>query len=780
VRNDACILLASLLTFSAAARATPGSWFAPSPCPGDAAEQARQSAQPGATQLLSVHYQPDRPPHDVVVKLGVDGLWRVPVDEWQQWTPVTPQVETDTDGERVVALKSGPALALRIDGCTSEMWVDADPGRHHDFDMHRKSPHPVARAGYGGFLNLDLSYGGLNGSHVADAVFDLGVFAPGGAGRSDFFVGSDAIRRLDSFWIHDEPDSAVRLRLGDSITHAADWETAVRFGGLQWGTDFSLQPSRITFPVPTISGSAALASTAQLYVNGVQLAQQPLQPGQFRFDSVPTLTGAGDLSVVIRDSLGRLQTVTQSFYTSPRVLAAGLDADTGEAGFLRVNYASVDDHYTDPFVATTLQHGYGGGFSGLLRASASAHRQLAGLEGDTILSPWGLLTVSGAVSHTESGTGGIGTLAFERQANDLSVTLSRRAATRDYGDLGRDPGTLHFSDTARVALNMHGAGTGSVVYDSEQPWSNTAQGAGIRLVGLSWNVQPARSLTAYVSVLRTLSTLSTPSDLSVLLGFAMTLGRGTSSSVQWTHDGQSGGGANVSIQHSPPQQLGWSYSASGSTQDEGLRLAQAVVTTERGTFGAGWAGIGGAGSPSLVAQTGVAFLDGGAFWTRPVQNSFAVVDTGSAAGVSVYRENQFVGTTDANGRLLVPDLLPFSVNRLSIDDSALPVATGLTSSGEVVSPPANAGVPVRFKVDERPATRIELHQTDGAVVPAGASLWLDGRVLPLPVGYDGLVYAAIADGKHVLEARWDGGACRVRLEILNQQVKMEFCARMAP
>jgi len=65
-------------------------------------------------------------------------------------------------------------------------------------------------------------------------------------------------------------------------------------------------------------------------------------------------------------------------------------------------------------------------------------------------------------------------------------------------------------------------------------------------------------------------------------------------------------------------------------------------------------------------------------------------------------------------------------------------------------------------------------------VPAGASLWLDGRALPLPVGYDGLVYATIADGRHVLEARWDGGACRVRLEILNQQVHMDFCASLTP
>ena len=216
-----------------------------------------------------------------------------------------------------------------------------------------------------------------------------------------------------------------------------------------------------------------------------------------------------------------------------------------------------------------------------------------------------------------------------------------------------------------------------------------------------------------------------------------------------------------------------------NTQSDGLRQAQAILTTERGSFGGGWAGLGSSGAPSITAQTGVAVLDGHAFWTRPVQNSFAVVDAGNAAGIDVFRENQLIGTTDSHGRLLVPDLLPFSVNRLSIDDSALPVATGLSTAGEQISPPANAGVAVHFKVDDRPATRLELFQSAGDVVPAGATLWLDGHELPLPVGYDGLVYADIPDGNHVLEARWAEGACRLRLEVAGSQVTTQFCAKEA-
>ena len=718
MRNEAYALLFILLTFAAAARAAPGSWFSPSPC----TDTSPTALAAGSRLLLLVHYQPDLPPHEVVLVWGVDQQWRVAVEEWSQWTPVAPQLATGSDGSRLAVLRVGETLALRLDACVSELWVDANPRRHQETDLSRPPPHPVSRAGYGGFLNLDFAYGGLAGRNAVDSIVDIGAFAPAGAGRSDFFVGSDIVRRLDTYWIHDDPTNANRLRLGDSITQAAQWESPVRFGGLQWGTDFSLQPERITFPLPNVSGSAALPSTAQLFVNGVQQSQQPLQPGQFRFDSVPTVTGAGDLSVVIRDNLGREQTVTQPFYTSQRLLAAGLDADTVEAGLLRENYSAPDDHYSQPFAATTLQHGFTATFSGLFRGAVSARRQLAGVEGDYIVSPLGVFTLSGAAASTEAGRGAIGTLAFERQANDLSVVLSRRAATRDYGDLGRYPGTLHFSDAARLSWNAHRAGIASVLYISEQPWTSSVEAAGVRLAGLSWNMQPVRSVSGYASLLHT---ISGGGGNSVVVGFSMVLGKGTSGSVQWTREQQSG--ADLSIQHAPPGQLGWSYAASASSTDDGLRQAQAVLTTERGSFGGGWAGFGSTGSPSIVAQTGIAFLDGHAYWTRPVQNSFAVVDADGTAGVSVYRENQLVGTTDSRGRLLVPDLLPFSVNRLSIDADALPMAAELTATDEQIAPPANAGVPVHFTVDNRRAIRLEMFQSSGVAVPAGANLWVDGR-----------------------------------------------------
>ena len=75
---------------------------------------------------------------------------------------------------------------------------------------------------------------------------------------------------------------------------------------------------------------------------------------------------------------------------------------------------------------------------------------------------------------------------------------------------------------------------------------------------------------------------------------------------------------------------------------------------------------------------------------------------------------------------------------------------------------------------------MKLLQAAGVVVPVGATLWLDGHELSLPVGYDGLVYADIPDGKHVLDARWTDGACRERLEVVKSQAKPEFCSVVPP
>lgn len=765
MRNERWLFLVLLLISASSFGQEAGAWFPASPC---SAEAPAVIAPLGGRAVLSVHFQPDQPPREVMLWRGLDGVWRVPLAEWQRWTRrAPPRVETGRDGSRRVPLEPGPELGLRLDVCTSELWVDPEPHRKQSIELtHPYAPPPLSRAGYGGFLNLDAEYGGYGGSADYSSLFDLGAFVPGGSGRSGWLIGRHGTRRLDSAWLVDEPGAAQRLRLGDAITHGADWESAVRFGGVQWGTDFSLQPDRVTFPLPTLSGAAALPSTAQLYLNGQRLAQQSLQPGQFQFVGVPVITGAGELSLTVRDSLGRLQTVTQPFYASPRLLAPGLDAYSLEAGFLRENYASAGDRYTQPLAGAVFQHGFSGNLTGLARAAAAPQRQLLGTEADVLLGTFGVVTLATGAARTEAGWGGMALLAFERIAEPFSFALRRQFASRNYGDLGRGPGLLHFSDTLRLSYDTGRAGSGSLLYISEQPWGSD----GARLLGLAYDVQAWPGIQAYASWLHPLNRLGGD---SLVLGLAFALGPGNTASAQWTEDDR-GAGPRASFQHAPPGPLGWSWSAATDQRPGGTRQAQVQWATERGTLSGGWVGYAGHGAAAAGVQTGLALLDGQTYWTRPVQNSFAVVDAG-APGVPVFRENQPVGATGADGRLLVPDLIAYSPNRLSIDDRTLPIRDRVDETTVSVVPPAGAGVPLRFAVETIPELELHLLDARGRPVPAGARLALDGQPLPLPVGYDGLVYAHIGEGWHRLDARWADGACTARLRVAGATTTLGRC-----
>ena len=105
----------------------------------------------------------------------------------------------------------------------------------------------------GGFFNYDFRYLYAEDQGSVDGLFELGVFNGFGVGASSFLgreldAGADFVR-LESTWTYDWPERMRSARLGDSINRPGAWGRAVRFGGMQWGTNFATQPGFISFPV---------------------------------------------------------------------------------------------------------------------------------------------------------------------------------------------------------------------------------------------------------------------------------------------------------------------------------------------------------------------------------------------------------------------------------------------------------------------------------------------------------------------------------------------------
>jgi outer membrane usher protein len=145
------------------------------------------------------------------------------------------------------------------------------------------------------------------------------------------------------------------------------------------------------------------------------------------------------------------------------------------------------------------------------------------------------------------------------------------------------------------------------------------------------------------------------------------------------------------------------YQLSGSTGQ--MRHATANVHGQApfGRMSATYTNFEGEAHTILEASGSVVFIGGRPYLSRPVTQSFALLEVPGAADVRGYLNNREVGRTGADGRLFVPELLPYQANKLRVEQSDLPLDYTLTEEEIVVAPPNRGGSVVAF-----PAHRIRL------------------------------------------------------------------------
>ena len=165
------------------------------------------------------------------------------------------------------------------------------------------------------------------------------------------------------------------LRVGDSISSPGGWGRAVRFGGVQYGTNFSTQPMLVTTPLLAAQGEAVVPSTVDVFVNGRPVASESVPPGPFSIDHLPVLTGAGQLQVVVTDALGRQQVLNQPYYSGTALLRTDLAEYSFELGSIRQDYGDRSFAYGDVLGVASYRRG----ITDTLTAGARAEAQANGI-----------------------------------------------------------------------------------------------------------------------------------------------------------------------------------------------------------------------------------------------------------------------------------------------------------------------------------------------------------------------------------------------------------------
>jgi len=679
-----------------------------------------------------------------------------------------------------VSLASLPGVTYRFDDANqsidftapdsarARLIIDAAPSPRTD---QADSADPdVQQTDFGALLNYDV-YGSAtmidgNGVVVAplSGTFEARGFGPFGLVEQSFSVLSSPLQvhRLDTTWSYSDPAAVRTYRAGDLITGALSWTRPARLGGVQVQSDFGLRSDIVTYPVPTLSGSAVVPSSVDIYVNDTDRFSTSVPSGPFDIVDVPVVTGAGTVQVVVRDPTGRQVETSADYFASPDLVRPGLWDYSAEAGFARTRYGTSLDTYDRRLMGSAsvrtgvtdwlTWEGHAEGGVGLVNAGTGATFALGRL---------GVGQVSVEGSKTGDAAGLELTSSVQLGLGPVSIGARLQHSFGHYDDIGSvtapvagDPLAAAPKALYQVSLSLPmpaWGGSANLSYTELDP----ATGLSSQIVAASYS-QRLFSSNASASAYMDLKTR----NLGVNATFWMPIG-GNFSTGATVHRAAGGMAVTADFSHASSNQvgdIGWMAQVDKGTETNftasaGTRLPAADLRARAGRY-RDETGVSGELSGSVAA------VGGGMFLARPIDDAFAVVDAG-APGVPVLYQNRVVGTTGKNGKLLVPGLVSNEKNRVAIDPAKLPLDAIVDNTASIVTPARGAGVVVRFGDRTTGGSAlVTFHTPAGAVLPVASSGTAGAGGKDFIVGYDGeALLEGLAADNQVTITLPDGTRC---------------------
>lgn len=705
--------------------------------------------------------------------------WHLPI------TPAIPRLVND--GKTYYALNAYQLrYHLKRNALTLEILESPRYSPKTVIDSSGFNPEAIRPLTPGAFINYDFTaikndaISGMNNS----ALIELGLFNFYGVGTYDMLASNYSptsnpsqhykATRLTTTWTLDQPEKIATWRLGDSITGASSWSGSARFGGIQYATNFSTQPTFITFPLPGFKGQAIVPTNVQIFVNGVMNQHRSLENGAYLINNIPVVTGAGNVSVVTQDLLGRTQVVNIPYYASPTLLKPGLEDYSYELGFLRQNYGINSNDYHQALLTATYLRGITddltlGGHGELLSAT-----QTLGVSCDYLVKQFGILSLATAGSHSQySGGGWLGSFGFTRQTPTINYGIKSTYQTSGYQQIGLQPfiasplgavstnqlfvgydagyfGSLGLSYTttkqyaAPNAVSNPGpqiSEIGTLTYSRGLMYNTSLVLSAIKDFHNSDNNQYYGALVVSLDNLHSLNAFTNYQSHKTQPGLLYTrnlpLGVGYGYHVLATNTGVNGPGADFTYQNEIGTYTARAYHVESHNYYEGDVSGALVYFGEH------------------------------PFLSRRMTQSFALAQVPGYPNIRVYYQNQLAGKTDANGNLLIPEILPYQENTLAIEPRDLPLTTTVDTSTTTVRPYFRSGAKAYFKINRASFLTLHLIQTNGRYVPVGSDVVLNDQSRYL-VGYDGLLFFN-KEITHTITGKvhWDHGHCQFKLPALS-------------
>jgi outer membrane usher protein len=685
---------------------------------------------------------------------------------------------------RTVFLDEIPGVSFVYDAPTQTIHITAQGSALIPVEISAVPQHdlPETQTGFGLVLNYRIT-ANLGDDIFADgfrpeesfAALDLRAYTPLGVLTSTGTVssqlndfGSAIFKRHDTYFTVSSPGKMMILTAGDFTTSGPAWVRPVRLGGFQVRRDFSLRDDLVTSPLLSFSGSAAVPSSIDVYVDNVRAYSGAVGPGPFNLSDVPMITSGGEAIFVLRDAGGNEQTKTVPFFATQNLLAKGLLDFSIEAGRAREDYGGGHFSYGhDTAASVSLRYGISSSLTVEGHAEVLNDLRMVGLGVHSVLFNRAEVTLAGGTSVYGPATGSFVFGALRTDVGGVGVRMSSRRTFGEYHDLASVTSLEEPGAGAQISgISSVGAVTALDAMSLTFPVLANGGRFGLSLVN-SERVDQANTILS-ASYSRQLSSRSASYRVNafkdfagdggygVSVGFSMPLGKSDHISAGLQRDRYGRVGAVSSLSRSADRRAG-SYGYRANLSREHLALG-ATYQTSYGRADLELRDNGDRGSASATFDGALVLAGGGLFAGNRIQDGFAIVDVG-IPDIDVSLNNREVARTGRFGRALVSDLRSYRLNRISIDPLDLPMDANIGATAMNVVPARRSGVSLDFGGQSEAAALVVLRDAAGVFLPPGAEVRLHGSLTDFSVGYDGEVWITDLGARNRITVQTTDGGC---------------------
>lgn len=586
---------------------------------------------------------------------------------------------------------------------------------------------------------------------------------------------------------HDNRDNLQRLIIGDFSTSSGNLGTLINLAGVSFSKEFSIDPYFIRYPLAGFTGNVSSPTNARVFLDGHPLGTVNLSPGQFNMENINNYGGLRDISIVFKDSFGRETTLSNPFYFTTQNLGDGVHQYSYNAGLIRKNLGTTSNQYDGWVVSAYHIYGLNDMLTLGARGEVEQARYNIGPLAYLRFDRWGVLSASYAQARDTAGSGwaGIARYGFQNHRFNTQFQLLYKSSLYETASLLNIIPLPNFITHPKLQLNatmgyaLPKIGSFSVSYNYIDQYQPTIQ----QNLLLNNTVQ---NLNNYQHIVSLAYSRSLFNSLSVQLATSKIFGisQGINLSVMFMY--RFGNDVNAQLSHSKLN----------GTQTESFQLSNSLPIGEGVGYriGGSWIGAGGQGqiqnfNPSLRYngpygsyavdaqithsigskinagyQVGTAgsidYVDKTLILSRPVTDSFGIVDVGQLKGVRVYQNSKEIGRTDEQGRVFIANLGSYLDNKVSINDKDIPFDYSIGAKELNVSPMLHSGSVIRFDIKRLHITQGRLRVKTGtgsqAVEYVDLEVIVKNKPQIFPTGKDGEFYLEnLEPGQY--HARFDRG-----------------------